>query len=142
MLRRAHFSILTNAHKLIGDGLSSWYLVGVDDPRWHCDDLPAALAGVPDDAFKLLLAHSPDILPAAARHRVDLVLAGHTHGGQIRLPWLGPLVTRTRISRRYAWGLTTCGDTLCHTTSGAGCSFPPVRLDCPQEIVLLELVRG
>lgn len=138
----AGFSILLNSNIPMPGGSQPWYLVGVDDPRWKHDDLSAALSGVPHDAFKLLLAHSPDILPEADRFGIDLALAGHTHGGQIRLPWVGALVTRTKISQRYAWGLQTYGGTTIYTTCGAGSSFPPIRLNCPQEVVLLELVHG
>jgi predicted MPP superfamily phosphohydrolase len=151
LLIDAGYDLLLNRHTVIREGDSSMYLIGVDDPRWgperqpkrwQCHELHKAMAGVPADAFKIVLSHSPDILPDAASAGVDLVLAGHSHGGQIRLPWLGALMTRTRIQQRYAWGLQTWGETVCHTTCGAGSSFPPIRLSCPQEIVLLELVRS
>ncbi len=142
LMMEAGFNVLLNRHVVLGEGEKRWYLVGVDDPRWHYDDLRLAAAGIPTDAFKMVLAHSPDILPIASSLGVDLVLAGHTHGGQVRLPFIGALVTRSHLARRYAWGLQTYHDTLCHTTCGAGSSFPPIRLSCPQEVVLLELVRG
>lgn len=149
LLRNAGFSLLINSYTVIGEGASSWYLVGVDDSRWtadsqrwECHVLPTVLKDVPAESFKIVMAHSPDILPAAAAAEVDLVLTGHTHGGQIRFPGVGALMTRTIVSSRYAWGLQTYENTLCHTTCGAGSSFPPIRLSCPQEVVLLELVRG
>jgi len=141
-MRQAGFSVLVNESRLLQDGSPPVYLVGVDDPRWGFDDLQLALTRVPNDAFTMLLAHSPDVLPDAAKHGIDIALAGHTHGGQIRLPWVGALVTRTRIDQRYAWGLNRYGDTVSHTTCGTGCSFPPIRLLCPQEVVLLELTRA
>lgn len=151
MLLKAGYSLMLNRHRTMGDGSSSWHLIGVDDPRWspqrrprrwQCHELGPTVSNLPPDTFKLVLSHSPDILPDAAAAGVDLVLAGHTHGGQIRFPLVGALVTRTNISQRYAWGLQSYNGTCCHTTSGAGCSFPPIRVNCPPEVVVLELVRG
>jgi hypothetical protein len=118
------------------------YVVGVDDPHYEHDDLDAALVDVPEGAFKLLLAHSPDIIDKAQRRGVRLVLCGHTHGGQIRLPLAGALITQTRVGRRYAWGLKRKRGTLIFTTSGVGFTFIPVRINCPSEVANITLRRG
>jgi predicted MPP superfamily phosphohydrolase len=75
----------------------------------HRADAAKALASVPDDAFCILLAHSPDIIAQPAALRADLILCGHTHGGQVRFPLLGAIYIRARkIPRAYAWVVIGC----------------------------------
>lgn len=101
----------------------------------------STVASIPTDvSFRILIAHWADYYPAARRARFDLVLSGDTHGGQIRLPFIGP-IRRTRTPRRYAWGLVREGNTVCYTTSGVGVRVLPLRFLCPPEIVVLELRR-
>lgn len=118
------------------------FLAGVDDPHYRCDDLDAALEGVPDGAFTVLLAHSPDVIHEAAERGVRLVLCGHTHGGQIRLPLAGALVTQTRVGVGFAYGLTQKRGTTLYTTSGVGYAVVPVRVNCPAEVVDITLRRA
>jgi predicted MPP superfamily phosphohydrolase len=91
--------------------------------------------------FRLLLSHTPDQLPWARRHGFQLMLAGHNHGGQIRLPWIGALITPSRYGFRYAGGLYHAPPTLLHVSRGI-CGVPPIRLNCPPEIALLVLKSG
>src|SRR6266542_3444006 len=82
--------MLINEAMEIVSGASSMWLAGVDDPHYYgCDDLPAALKTVPPEDFKILLAHTPELFEEAAAGGVNLYLCGHTHAGQIRLPWIG-----------------------------------------------------
>ena len=100
------------------------------------------LDGVPASAFTVLLYHSPDLVREAAGYQVDLYLAGHTHGGQIRLPFYGPVVTYSRYGRRYASGLFQEGGTTLVVSRGLGfegMGLPRVRFLCRPEIVSLEL---
>ncbi|MGQ9667156.1 MAG: metallophosphoesterase, partial [Anaerolineae bacterium] len=90
----------------------------------------------------LLLAHSPDQVREAEGRGVDLMLAGHTHGGQVRLPLLGAVVTGTRLGPRYAAGLFRWGDTWMYVTRGIGTRGLPIRFLCPPEITLLVLEAG
>jgi predicted MPP superfamily phosphohydrolase len=116
------------------------WVIGVDDPHYYgCDDLAGALDGVPDDAFKLLLAHTPEMFGEAAEAGIDLYLTGHTHAGQICLPWLGPLVSHATCPRQYTYGHWQHGGMQGYTTAGAGCSLLPVRFQCPPEICVIEL---
>ena len=104
--------------------------------------LAETLDGVPASAFTILLYHSPDLIREAAGRQVDLYLAGHTHGGQIRLPFYGPVVTFSRYGRRYASGLFREGGITLVVSRGLGfegMGLPRVRFLCRPEIVSLEL---
>lgn len=99
------------------------------------DAPPPAVDGGP---LRILLAHSPDQLPWAQRHHFDLMLAGHTHGGQICFPLVGPILTPSRVGVRYAQGVFHEPPTIMHVTRGVSGEFP-VRWLCPPEIVKLVL---
>lgn len=88
--------------------------------------------------LRIALAHSPDQLPWARRSDVDLLLAGHTHGGQILLPWLGPIFAPSRGGVTYASGIFHAPPTILHVTRGVSGELP-VRLNCPPEMALLRL---
>jgi len=113
------------------------WLAGVDDTMVGLEDLPLALAGSREDEFKLLLAHNPIILRRAARAGVDLVLSGHTHGGQVNLRAERSASGRPR--RRLLKGLAHDGETQIYVTRGLGTVVLPVRFGCPPEVSLLEL---
>jgi len=113
------------------------WLAGVDDTMVGLEDLPLALAGSRADEFKLLLAHNPIILRRAARAGVDLVLSGHTHGGQVSLRSERSASGRPR--RRLLKGLARQGETQIYVTRGLGTVVLPVRFGCPPEVSLLEL---
>jgi uncharacterized protein len=118
------------------------WLIGVDDKfDYCCDDLPAALAGVPAHAFKILLSHSPELYQEAAAKGIQLYLAGHTHAGQIRLPGIGALKHNTHCPRRMGSGAWLHGAMQGYTSAGVGCSGLPVRFLCPPELVWIELGR-
>lgn len=93
-----------------------------------------------DGTFRILLSHSPDQIEWAKRHAFDLMLAGHNHGGQIRLPWLGALIVPSRYGCRYAAGVFDEPPTLLHVTRGISGDHL-VRLNCPPELALLVLTR-
>lgn len=134
--------MLVNEAVEIRRGRDSIWLAGVDDPfDYECDDLPGAMAGVPADAFKILLAHTPDLYREATDFDVRLYLCGHTHGGQVRLPKIGALRSNAKSPRAYTYGHWTHGDMHGYTSGGIGCSSLPVRLNCPPEIVLITLRR-
>ena len=103
------------------------------------DALVRLVARAPSGPPMILLSHTPDIFLDAARLGVPLVLAGHTQGGQIGLPWLGALFTDTRLGRDYASGLFTRGEASLFVTRGVGTTRIPVRFLCPPEVSLLTL---
>jgi predicted MPP superfamily phosphohydrolase len=90
--------------------------------------------------FRILLSHSPDQFQWAKSQDVDLMLAGHTHGGQIRLPWLGAVIAPSLHGSRYAGGLYFEPPTLLHVSRGLA-GIHPIRLNCPPELALLILKR-
>ena len=101
------------------------------------DDLPGTLAQVDDDGPVILLAHEPDIFPKVP-DRVALTLAGHTHGGQVRLFGWSPIVP-SRYGNRYAYGHVSESNRHMVVTGGIGCSILPVRFGMPPEITLIDL---
>lgn len=93
-------------------------------------------------AFSIALYHYPDLVPELGSFPYDLTLCGHTHGGQIRLPWLGALVSMSRAGTRFARGLFLRGGRAAYVTQGVGCEsfgLPKMRFLCPPEIVVLSL---
>lgn len=89
--------------------------------------------------LRIVLAHTPDQFGWAQMHDFDLILAGHNHGGQIRLPWLGPILAPSLSGVRYASGTFVRGNTVMHVGRGTG-GLTPFRWNCPPEIALLVLV--
>jgi predicted MPP superfamily phosphohydrolase len=89
-------------------------------------------------ALRVLLAHTPDQLPWARRHGFDLMLAGHNHGGQIRLPLVGPLFSPSRYGVKYACGLFHEPPTLMHVSRGVS-ALDPLRYNCPPELTRIVL---
>jgi len=132
--------MLMNASVEIAGAAGSVWVAGVDDAwDYDCADLRRALAGVPTGAFKILLAHSPDIIEEAAGAGVHLYLCGHTHAGQIRLPLIGATMVPATCERRFLQGRWKQGKMEGYTSAGVGCSLLPVRFRCPPEISLIEL---
>jgi uncharacterized protein len=118
------------------NGESIW-LAGVDDTMVGLEDLSLALAGARSDEMKLLLAHNPVVLRRAARASVDLVLSGHTHGGQVAIRSERSASGRPR--RRMLKGLGRQGNTQIYVNRGLGTVVLPIRYGCPPEVSLLEL---
>jgi predicted MPP superfamily phosphohydrolase len=121
------------------DGARLW-LVGVDDPHYYqAQDLPRAFEGVPQEDFIVFLAHSPELYREAAAKGADVYLCGHTHGGQIQLPAIGPVFTHSRAPRRISVGSWTHGGMLGYTSFGVGVSGIPVRFGTRGEVLRLTL---
>lgn len=120
-----------------GGSVRLW-MAGLGDQWTRRVDVAGALRAVPPDEPVLLLTHNPDVFPAVPA-RVTLTLAGHTHGGQVRLPVVGTPVVPSRYGRRYAAGLVVEGGRRLFVTPGLGTSILPVRFRVPPEISLLTL---
>ncbi|OLL75266.1 putative secreted protein [Pseudonocardia sp. Ae168_Ps1] len=119
-------------------------IAGVDDPHLNRDRYPRIAGHDADADLRLGLTHSPEprVLDGFAADGYDLVLAGHTHGGQLRLPGYGAIVTNCGIDRSRARGASRWGShTRLHVSAGLGTSpYAPVRFACPPEASLLTLV--
>lgn len=140
--------VLTNENFKLELGQSYIRLLGVDDIMVGRDDLPLAMLGSFAEETRILLCHNPRIIREAARAGIDLVLSGHTHGGQINWRLLtGRKDSKLnrwlrRPSRRLTRGHTELGATQLYVNRGLGTVIAPLRYGCPPEITLLELVKA
>jgi uncharacterized protein len=117
---------------------SRMWIAGVDDVLRGAADLSAAMYGIPRNETTILLAHEPDFADYAAEYPVNVQLSGHSHGGQIRLPFLGPPYL-PELARKYPWGLRKVGDLTLYTNCGLGTLELPIRINCPPEVTLIRL---
>ncbi len=140
-LRAVGINVLSNQSVPIERDLARFWLSGVDDVLGRSADLDATLHGVPADESRILLAHEPDYADHVARYPVDLQLSGHSHGGQIRLPFLRPLYLPD-MAHKYVWGLYQIRELTLYTNPGLGTVGVPARLNCPPEITLLTMRRS
>jgi uncharacterized protein len=142
LLEESGFPVLFNEGVVVEARGCALWLCGIDEPHFYkCDDLENALREKPDGAVSILLAHSPERIMQAAERGVSLYLAGHTHGGQIRFPVIGALVSNSRCRRDQIWGVWRYKNMAGHTTAGIGATDVPVRFNCPPEAVVLTLRR-
>jgi len=133
---------LTNARTVTEAGGRRVEAVGVDDPHLKRDRLDVADAPPAGAALRLALVHAPEprALDRFERSGYDLILCGHTHGGQLRVPGVGALVTNCGIDRARARGLSRWGRAWLHVSAGLGTSpYAPVRFACRPEATLLTL---
>lgn len=133
--------VLRNSGVEINRKNSQLYLAGIDDPRMPTADLQTALAGRSTQMPTLLLSHSAQIYPQAKEANVDLLLAGHTHGGQCCLPGFGAIITNDKLGRRFASGLKREGRLQIYVSRGVGWAKLRVRFYCPPEVTVLALER-
>jgi hypothetical protein len=121
-------------------------IVGIENSGRGRDEralLRQAMAQVPPGDYTLLLYHTPDLAEVAAEEGVNLYLAGHTHGGQVRLPFYGAVITFSAYGKRFEMGRYTVGPTTLYVSRGLGMEgfwiTPRVRFLCPPEVVVIEL---
>jgi predicted MPP superfamily phosphohydrolase len=147
--------MLRNRHERVAVNGTELWLAGIDCPhheqyraagwkrahwaRLYRRSLDAALNGIPPDAFCILLAHTPDVIRDAARRGVDLMLSGHTHGGQVRFPLLGATVVPSRYGHRYAAGAFQVENTTLYVSRGLGTVRFPLRFLCRPELAIFTL---
>ena len=134
--------VLANQNVVLHRCGDRMWLVGTDDPYFGHADLEASFKGVPDTAFALVLTHAPEAFEELAeRPAARLVLAGHTHGGQVRLPFVGAVRVPSRYGTRFAHGLFKLGDTFFYVNAGMGTSHLPVRFLCRPELTVLTVKK-
>ncbi len=129
--------MLLNECEPIARGDQRIYLAGVDDAHFYrMDNIEKAALPIPDGGFSILLSHTPEIYRQAAHADFNLMLSGHTHGGQICLPGSIPITLESALPRRMGAGPWQYHNMIGYTSVGAGSSVVPVRLNCPPEITL------
>ncbi|MGJ8639938.1 MAG: metallophosphoesterase [Opitutaceae bacterium] len=112
--------------------------------EWGMRSIEEWLSTSDSSSFRILFGHAPDYALGVLEKPIDLCLAGHTHGGQVRLPWYGPLVIDSDIPREWSRGFRRIGIPYLNVSAGAGSNrfegLPPLRFNCPTEMTLIELV--
>jgi predicted MPP superfamily phosphohydrolase len=132
--------MLLNECETISRGDQDIYLAGIDDAHYYrVDNIEKAASEIPDDGFSILLSHTPEIYRQAAHAGFDLLLSGHTHGGQICLPGSIPITLDSILPRRMGSGAWKYNDMVGYTSVGVGCSIVAVRINCLPEITLHRL---
>lgn len=131
--------LLQNAHELIQTASGSFAVAGIDDLRWGRPDLDAALRGLHPDVPTILLSHRPEIFPWAAQRGIFLTLAGHYHGGQVKLSLPGGDFSLAHLRTPYPEGLYRIDSSHLYVSRGIGTTFTPVRLNAPPEVTLFHL---
>lgn len=143
LLQSRGVQLLENRAVKLARGEEHIWIVGVDDPYLGKDDLEGAVGAVDDSAPRILLAHAPNIFQEAADLNIDLVLVGHTHGGQVRLPiWGAVIVPGQGFFPKLDYGRYSTGSTTLIITSGLGESGLPIRFNCRPEVVLVTLQKA
>jgi len=119
------------------------YLAGVDDAHFYrMDNIEKVADQIPNEAFSILVTHTPEIYRQAAHSDFDVLLSGHTHGGQICLPGGVPITLSAVLPRSLGSGPWRHHGMTGYTSTGTGSSIVPVRFNCPPEIVLHQLRRA
>ncbi|HEY8412520.1 MAG TPA: metallophosphoesterase [Pyrinomonadaceae bacterium] len=140
-LQRRHIAVLNNAHTALQRGPDALQLSGIDDWTWNAVDWPGAFSGLKPDTPTILLSHQPTVLDLEQTQNVSLILSGHTHGGQVRLPFVGAPARFATNDLKYDRGLFRRGGTQLYVSSGTGVIGLPVRLGVRPEIAVIRLKR-
>jgi predicted MPP superfamily phosphohydrolase len=139
IFRRYRIPLLLNTHQVIQTERGPFAVAGIDDLRAGDPDLEAALRGIDSGIPTLLLSHRPEIFPEAAAYGIPLTLAGHYHGGQVKLSLPGEEISLAHLRTPYPEGLYRIDACRLYVSSGIGTTFTPVRLNAPPEVTLFHL---
>lgn len=141
-LKEKNVTFLVNDSKAIEKGGDRIWIAGVDDPYYfEGQDLAGTFEQIPDNGFTLFAAHTPGIFRETAAFAPDLYLCGHTHAGQIQLPYFGPVITHCRVPKKMVHGKWSYKRMQGYTSSGLGTSGIPVRFGCHGELALITLKK-
>ena len=114
------------------------------NPLWAMRGIESWIADESENSFKIIIGHAPDYALALKDSPIDLCLAGHTHGGQVRLPFIGPLVIDSAVPKSWAQGFTKIGIPHLNVSAGAGSNryngLPAIRFNCPTELTVIEIL--
>jgi predicted MPP superfamily phosphohydrolase len=128
--------MLLNEKDTLEHGHQRIHLAGIDAHFYQVDNIEKAATGIPPNEFSILISHTPEIYRHAAHADFDVLISGHTHGGQICLPGGVPLTLDSNLPRRMGAGPWSYHGMIGYTSKGAGSSVVPVRFNCPPEITL------
>jgi predicted MPP superfamily phosphohydrolase len=140
-LRRYRIEVMDNFFTTLQRGPDSLQLSGIDDWTWNAVDWTRALSGLKPETPTILLSHQPTVLDMPETQNVSLVLSGHTHGGQVRFPFVGAPARFATGDLKYDRGLFRKGETQLYVSSGTGVIGLPLRLGARPEIAVLRLKR-
>ena len=140
-LERHHITVLDNSHTTLRRGPDALQLSGIDDWTWNAVDWARAFTGLNPRTPTVLLSHQPSVLDLDQTRDVSLILSGHTHGGQLRLPLVGAPARFATNDLKYDRGLFRRGETQLYVSSGTGVIGLPLRLGVRPEIAVLRLKR-
>ena len=139
-LVKNHVRVVEDTAVRIGTGASGWWLAGISDLWTGRHDITAAMAAAKDDGSPvILMTHNPDVFPGVPP-RVALTLAGHTHGGQVRLPLIGRPIVPSAFGQRFAAGHIVEGGRHLYVATGVGTSIIPVRLGVRPAVPVISIV--
>lgn len=138
-LKHIGFHVLRNAHHVIKQGQDTLVVAGVEDMLMGKPDLYQAVEGAPDSCT-LLLSHCPDFANNIVGNQIDLQISGHSHGGQIRIPFLGAVITPPG-GQIYTDGFYSLEQTNVYVNRGIGTTILPFRFNCRPQISVLQLYR-
>ena len=139
VLASSNINILDNQVYEVERGGKKLAFAGVDDPYWGKPDLEKVIAQLPENSVAVLLVHEPDYIEkTATTHKFALQLSGHSHGGQIRIPFLDPLVLPYG-GKKYFVGLSKVEETIEYTNRGLGMTGLPLRFNSRPEITVFTL---
>jgi predicted MPP superfamily phosphohydrolase len=139
LLRGRKVQVLRNQGVTFERDGAKLFLAGIDDAWTKRANLDLALAERPAGVPTVLLAHDPERFGSAVDHKVDVVLSGHTHGGQIALPFFGRLVNASKLAHEFHIGVYERGDSTLYVHGGLGTTGPPIRLGVAPSIALIRL---
>ena len=140
-LQRQHIAVLNNAHTTLQRGSDAIQLSGIDDWSWAANDWARAFSGLRPNTPTVLLSHQPSVLDLEETKNVALILSGHTHGGQVKLPFVGAPARFATQDLKYARGLFRRGETQLYVSAGTGVIGLPLRFGVRPEIAVLRLRR-
>lgn len=141
LMERAGFRVLVNEHALIRRGQHAIAIAGSDDMMLGRPDWSKMTNGIPPATYTIALVHEPDGALETSRLPIHVQLSGHSHGGQIQLPFIGPLITPP-LSERYYEGFYHVGGLLLYVNRGLGTTRVPLRFFAPPELTVFSLTPG
>ena len=139
VLSKSGITPICNSNQKVSTPYGDFYVAGIADPQTLSYSYSSALKNIPKNAPTIFLTHNPAVVREIP-HKVDLVLAGHTHGGQLRLPYIGNIFPLKNTPRKLTSGLSNFNNHAIYTSMGLGTSRFPIRFYCAPEFTILKII--